>query len=65
MDKKILNIDKYYNRQLDANGRVFSGSWKKSGGRYYLNKDGINAYHTFAEKNGRTYWFDFYGVFVG
>ena len=61
MDKKILNIDKYYNRQLDANGRVFSGSWKKNGSKYYLKKGGIYAYHTFAEKDGKTYWFDFYG----
>lgn len=61
MDKKILNIDKYYNRQLDENGRVFSGSWKKNGSRYYLKRDGIYAYHTFAEKDGKTYWFDFYG----
>ena len=58
---KILNTNKYYNQQLNADGSVFTGSPVKRNGRYYLEKDGICAYNTFAEKGGRTYWFDLYG----
>ena len=58
---KILNTNKYYNQQLNADGSVFTGSPVKRNGRYYLEKDGICAYNTFAEKSGRTYWFDLYG----
>ena len=61
MTRKILNTDKYYNRQLGADGSAFTGSWVKSGGRYFLKKNGVCAYNTFAVKNGKTYWFDFHG----
>ena len=58
---KILNRDKYYNQQLNADGSVFTGAPVKWNGRYFLEKDGICAYNTFAEKDGKTYWFDLYG----
>ena len=61
MKKKILNPDKYYTQQLNADGTVFSGSFVQRGGRYYLEKGGVGAYNTFAEKGGKTYWFDLSG----
>ena len=59
--KQLLDPDKYYNQQLNADGSVFSGSLVKRDGKYYLEKDGVNAYNTFARKGGKTYWFDIYG----
>ena len=61
MKKKILNSDKYYTQQLNADGTVFSGSFVQRNGGYYLEKGGVGAYNTFAEKSGKTYWFDLSG----
>ena len=58
---KVLNPDKYYNRQLNANGSAFTGSWEKRGDHYYLKKGKIYAINTFAVKNGEVYYFDCYG----
>ena len=59
--KQILDSDKYYNQQLNADGTMFSGNLVKRDGNYYLEKNGIGAYNTFARKGGKTYWFDFNG----
>lgn len=59
--KNVLNSDKYYNRQLNANGSLFSGKWVKVGNKYRLRSNGIYAYNTFAKANNRVYWFNMGG----
>jgi len=61
MKKKILNTDKNYTQQLNADGTMFSGSFVQKNGGYYLQKGGVGAYNTFAEKGGKIYWFDLSG----
>lgn len=56
--KNVLNTDKYYNRQLNADGSMFSGKWIKKNGKYMAVSDGVYAYNTFARVNGRVYWFN-------
>lgn len=59
--KEILDSDRYYNQQLNADGTMFSGNLIERDGDYYLEKNGIGAYNTFARKGAKTYWFDFNG----
>ena len=63
MTQKIVNTDLYYNRQLKAakSGSLFTGSWKDQDGSKYLVKGNLKAFHTFAEKGGKTYYFDWSG----
>lgn len=60
--QNVLNSDRYYNRQLNADGTLFSGKWvKKNNNKYMLVKNGIYAYNTFAKANNRVYWFNMNG----
>ena len=59
--KEILDSDKYYNQQLNADGSMFSGSFVKRNGDYYLEKNGVGAFNTFARKGQKVYWFDYSG----
>ena len=59
--KELLNSEKYYNQQLNADGTMFSGTMVKRDGSYYLEKNGVGAYNTFARKGRKTYWFDYNG----
>ena len=63
MSQKIVNTNLYHNKQLRASksGDLFSGSWEDRDGDKYLVKGNIKAFHTFAEKNGKIYYFDWKG----
>ena len=63
MSQKIVNTDRYYNMQLKASesGDLFTGSWLDEDGNKYLVKGNIRAFHTFAKKSGKTYYFDWNG----
>ena len=63
MSQKIVNTDLYHNKQLRAakSGELFTGSWKDQDGNKYLVKGNIKALHTFAEKSGKIYYFDWHG----
>ena len=59
--KEILDSDRYYNQQLNADGTMFSGNLVEWDGGYCLEKNGIGAYNTFARNGRKTYWFDYNG----
>ena len=58
---RFLRTDRYYNRQINENGSVFTGNWTNYAGYTFLKKDGIPALNTVAVKGGKTYWFNIQG----
>ena len=55
---KILNTQRYYNRQVNPDGSMFSGKWMKKNGKYMAASNGTYACNTFAKVKGHTYWFN-------
>ena len=59
MTDSILDTSKYYNRQLAESGssKSFTGIWKNAGGHSFLRTGNVYAWNTFADKDGKTYYF--------
>lgn len=52
---EVIGVSKYKNRQVNADGGLFTGKWKKN--RLWA-PDKMYAVHTWVQKNGKWYYFD-------